>query len=742
MLTKYILTIGSTEHDIPDECLKNWDEIAFSLKRTDYSGVMRSYSTSFVFVGEIKDLLWNLYLDDGFNASASIAVYTITNKWEWVKQYEAPLDFSTIEIEHEQLSINALDNTLGSLLKSKKSQKYEYEVKDFTTVDVNMQRIALRNNGRFIFHNIDNPGGSVTSIYDEKTSSVISSEYISLVNEVSPGDASQDLPANSFFATVNKSGLSAVVRVKGYVRCWFCPYKKDNSISIASQAVVPVTYLNVWKLIDSGGTNVRTKAGTLTCDDIRRKQIHGNIVDVLVSSTNTSAPFTPYNTLASLKAAAATRWGQMGPEYNGAFGVVGDRDNPNHSEYWQQNTVYEYRNGQWIDRGTPENYYQDRDIGDSISGYNGYLSVSVPSGNDGMVLQLEVDEYVNGNEVASGRFYAYSGYTTGCTMTVDWDDPIRETVICRGITPLELLQKLVGSIAGDGITVSIDADSGGLLANTLIVPGEELRRIGEAKIYTTFGNFADWMEAVFGYTFRIVGDNELQFVHRSEVFEDTVVKTIENFRELSYEVVDDLIYTEVDAGYSKKEYGEIDGRYETNFTNVYSTGYSMTDHKMQLISKYRSDRYGVEFTIRKGESDTKDDKSDEDVFFIKYTTITNINNYQPTGQSSFSPSVCVNNNKEYISAFGNGAAITLSMTSSDGANALQNITIPAGSNLFTAGEIDFSTDDMVLPSDLNALIQLDYQGYRYKGFIKSAECRFGRLNGVDYKLIVKEITEL
>ena len=83
MLTKYILTIGSTEYEIPDECLKNWDEIAFSLKRTDYSGVMRSFSTEFVFVGEIKDILWQAYLADGFKASANVAVYTITDRHEW-----------------------------------------------------------------------------------------------------------------------------------------------------------------------------------------------------------------------------------------------------------------------------------------------------------------------------------------------------------------------------------------------------------------------------------------------------------------------------------------------------------------------------------------------------------------------------------------------------------------------------------------------------------------------------------
>ena len=61
-------------HEVPEECLKNWDEISFSFARTDYSGVMRSYSTEFVFVGEIRDLLWAEYLVRDFRASASITV--------------------------------------------------------------------------------------------------------------------------------------------------------------------------------------------------------------------------------------------------------------------------------------------------------------------------------------------------------------------------------------------------------------------------------------------------------------------------------------------------------------------------------------------------------------------------------------------------------------------------------------------------------------------------------------------
>ncbi len=727
MLTKYILTIGSTEHEIPDECLKNWDEIAFSLKRTDYSGVMRSFSTEFVFVGDIKDLLWDLYLTDGFLASASVAVYTITNTHEWEKQYEADLDFSTIAIEDGAMSINALDSALASKLKSKKSQKYEYDVSDFSVTRLNMNRILMRNNGLYSFMHTDNPTGDVTTLLNESGSTIISKEYVELSSEVRGSDAVPDeLPAQEFFAKVVKSGINVALQMKGYVRCYFCPYTKDSSIQLLTHPDVDVSYLRVKTIEEAqGGGNQRTIVGTLISDDIQSKNIHGSNMNILVNTIKENV----FSSLNDLKSAAEARWGSnMGSEFNGVFGVVGPRDNPCYSEYWQQNEIYEFQNGRWVYRGHAESYYQDRDIRSfGTGGWFGSVTVNVPSGHDNTYIGL----------VLEGKMFFQYG-----SLTVDWNDPIKETVSCRGISPQELAQKLVDSIAGEGFSVSIAEDNAGLLSKTLIVPGEELRRISNAKIYTTFGNFADWMEAVFGYTYRTVG-NELQFVHRSAVFVDEVAKTIENFRDFKFEIVDDLIYSQVEAGYSKKEYGEIDGRLETNFTNYYTTGYELTDKKCSLISKYRADSYGVEFTIRKGESDTKDDKADEDVFFVRFVEASGgVNNYLPAGMSYYAPSVCANNNQAFIAVPGNGKAVTLTMTSSDGNNGLTDITIPAGTALFTAAELEFTTEDMELPSDLNALVQIDHNGYRYTGYIKEAEARFGRLNGVDYKLIVKEITEL
>ena len=698
MLTKYTITIGATEYGVPDECLANWDEISFSLKRTDYSGVMRSYSTQFVFVGTIRDLLWEHYLANGFNATASVAVHTITNTHEWEKQFEAPLDFSSLENEQGELTINAIDNTLAALLKSKKSQKYQFPVSEFSLTNVQMGRIAFANSQKYKLPRASNPSGNVDVRKDDATSLVISTSYIEPADESTGYDGTS---INRFFAKVN-TAPSPLIRIafEGYVNC---------SLNTVRNNAVATLQLGYW--VDDSNPHFQLWANL--CDnDITKELRYGSVRNKWIGKSTHAN----YATLDALKAAAAARTDIVGL-YPGYFGIVGSNAYPNAS-YWTDNMVYEYNGSTWVQVTAPANY-------------NKYVLVSAPATmnalgtNEYPMLQLN-----NSMQITNG------------TLTMTWTDPAQSTLILGCINPSELLQRIVDSIS-PGSTAAIAEDEAGLLAKTYISPAEVLRNIPDPKVFTTFGNFADWMEAVFGYTYRVVG-NEVQFVHRSEVFDTSSVKVIERFRDVKYSVDDGIIYSEVNAGYGKKEYGEINGRLETNFTNYYSTGYSATDRKLSLVSKYRADSYGIEFTIRKGEkeNETKDDKNDEDVFFLCAEMDSGLIKYDASKNAAYAPDVCVENNAGLIAAMGNGKAVTLTMTSSDGNNELEDIAIAAGTALFSAGELEFTTDDMNEPVVLDGLVQLDYDGFRYTGFIGEVKARFGRENGFEYRLIVKDITAL
>lgn len=698
MLTKYVLTLGSTDYDVPDEDLKNWDDIAFTLKRSDYSGVMRSFSTEFVFAGGTKDRLWAAYLSSGFRTTAKIAVYTINDRHGYEKQYEAALDFSTLETDEGTLTINAMDNSLAALIKAKKSQKYEFAVSSFSTSNVSMERLEIKNRALYEFISETNPAGIVSVSMNSSASQILSTEYFELTDEVRGGQE------NSFFATCKKRGARMVLE---FSITAVCPFGSRESYVNTGSFTTPGSLQVYTNTPGDGGGNIRTVIATPFDNDLRHRLIRGSVVNMQIGGDTAI-----YGSVQQLAAAASS-----GYHPEGSFGVVGSQTNPSSEQYWTNCTVYELVGGSWVAKGTPSSYYQER-----------AMSAVVYVNADQILLQTQV-----ALQVAGGDFMLMAG--TG-TMTVSWSDPAHEAVTCRAIRPVALLSRLVNAIS-PGTTVTIEADSGGLLADTWIVPGEELRKIYDAKIYTSFKDFADWMETVFGYTYSIDG-NILSFVHRSSVFTAEVSKDLPSVADVKFSVVDDLIYSQVEAGYSKKDYGEIDGRLEKNFTNYYATEYSLTDKKLSLISKYRSDAYGIEFTMRKSESDTKDDKADEDVFFISALASGNTLAYTVGNNDLYAPDVCVVNNGAFLAAFGNGAPVRLNMTSSDGNNPLENIDL-AGS-LFTCGELQFTTEDPEPPADVNAMVRLSFGGYEYSGFIKEAKARFGRVSGMEYTIIIKSIT--
>lgn len=698
MRTKYHIIIDGESHEVPKTDVKNWDEIKYTLERKDFSGVMRYISTEFAFAGETFALLRDLYLNDGFLAVAEVAVSTKNNDWTYTEQFRIPLDFSSLKIENGILTINAIDNTLAGLLKSKKGQKYEFPVDEFMSTNIEVGRIAFGNYASFRFPVESNTAGDIDVRKDDANSIVISTSYVEPADESTGYDGT---PVNRFFAKIN-TAPSPLIRIDftGYI---LRRLLRDSSSASELQ-------LGYW--VDD--SNPRFQLWSKFCDnDISKELRYGSVRNKWIGKSTHAN----YRTLDALKAAAAARTDIIGL-YPGYFGVVGTNEYPNES-YWTGNTVYVYYGGStWHPVGSPDSF-------STVDFVTASASMSGLGTNNYPMLHL-----TGPMRIMSAR------------MKMSWTDPANATVTVGGITPAELLQRIVESIS-PGSTSSIAEDDAGLLAKTFIFPAESLRKMGDAKVYSTFQQFADWMGAVFGYTYRVTG-NEVRFLPRSEVFADSDVKVIDEAKSVKYEVDTNLIYSEVDAGYSKKEYGEINGRLETNFTNYYATGYNANDRKLSLISKYRADTYGIEFTLRKGEKEdsTKDDKSDEDVFFAFATEHDGTLKYAVGDNAAYAPAVCVANNAGYIAAMGNGAAVVLTMTSSDGNNALADITIPSGTALFTAGRLSFVTDDMIDPVSLDGLIEVERDGYRFRGFISKAEARFGRQNGMEYELIIKDITKL
>lgn len=126
------LLVGGLSYDVTDN-IKNWDDIVVSFKRNDYDGVARTFTDKFEFVKGARVVLLNEYQTNYLKSSANIVVSTRNNSWTWTERFRCALNFSTLSDDGFTLTLNAIDDSVASIIKAKKSTQYEYpvnEVKD------------------------------------------------------------------------------------------------------------------------------------------------------------------------------------------------------------------------------------------------------------------------------------------------------------------------------------------------------------------------------------------------------------------------------------------------------------------------------------------------------------------------------------------------------------------------------------------------------------------------------------
>lgn len=141
--------MGGYSYDVTD-CLVNWEDVELAYKRGEYDGVVRSFSTKFEFAGGAYSLLLGEYRTNYLQASASVAFYTRTNSWEWQERFRCALDFSTFAYGGTTCEVNAVDDSLSSLIKAKRGTEYEYSVDKIKDgKPLRYDRIAMTSKGEW-----------------------------------------------------------------------------------------------------------------------------------------------------------------------------------------------------------------------------------------------------------------------------------------------------------------------------------------------------------------------------------------------------------------------------------------------------------------------------------------------------------------------------------------------------------------------------------------------------------------
>ena len=168
-MIKALLLLGGKKYELTDRNLKNWDEIEQSMKRKNFGGVYRTFTNKYEFVNDAYFLLQKEWEDNYLNSSAVIVIGVLNNSWTYNQKIHVALDFSTFQMEGSVISLNAVDNSLESIINAKKSQVYDIPVNEIKYFfPLYFERMELKNSVDFIL-------ASGNTIQD-------GGEYIDIVN--------------------------------------------------------------------------------------------------------------------------------------------------------------------------------------------------------------------------------------------------------------------------------------------------------------------------------------------------------------------------------------------------------------------------------------------------------------------------------------------------------------------------------------------------------------------------------
>lgn len=671
------LLINGLKYRVTDD-LENWDEVKASFKRNDYDGVIRTFSNKFSFAGDARRLLLKQYDEDYLNASASIIISTRNNSWLYNERFSCTLNFSTLQDNGRILQINAVDDSVASMIKAKRGTQYEYPVEE-----------------------VKSP---IPLVYDGLELSE-SAKWLS-TGDIYNGEIG-DLLDNDKYVYANFSSNWQPMQL----------YTEATDINIGNATeILDQSYMAFQDQYLDGDGNV--------ADGYKDE----NTIVTALKSVKLSVDinfnfFIRYQSLAWGSAhGVALRLAKIGTDNKTTTVII--------EHFWT----------------TPEETLQEKE-------YSEHFDVPLDKGEK-LVLMCKLECTL----IGGGSARVYYPMSSDSRVTVSWKNRINP-VEMDVIKPDTLLNRLLKSINGekDGLTGVIEGTGDRRLDNCMLLAAESARKIPGAKIYTSFTKFASWMSYVFGYAYDISG-NTITFRHRGKYFSDDVVKRIDDLSDYEMKVNSALVYSRIRIGFDKQDYDTANGKDEFRFTNEYTTGVTMTDNSLEMISPYRADAYGIEFLADKIGEDTTDNESDTDLFMVGVKSDSSglkyiLNRDYLMGgvlspdtmfNAMFSPSSMVLANEAYI-----GSSVEmLTFASSDGNSDVgidgmgESRDIILSKRMFTVAEVEFETSDVELPEDLTGIVEFEHQGKVIQGYYQQADYNFTKSQSSKVTLIVKNSNSL
>lgn len=152
--------------------------------------------------------------------------------------------------------------------------------------------------------------------------------------------------------------------------------------------------------------------------------------------------------------------------------------------------------------------------------------------------------------------------------------------------------------------------------------GDALRNLPGAVIKTSL---SDFFKAIYGLPRDNAGggaslaiENDTLIIERLDfVFKNTLTIDLGEVLKPKISEAEDLVVNLIKVGQTPNDYTDVNGRYETNQSQEWSTPDTRILREMDLLSPYRKDPLGIELTrINFEKKTTTDSKSDNDNFLL------------------------------------------------------------------------------------------------------------------------------
>ena len=189
----------------------------------------------------------------------------------------------------------------------------------------------------------------------------------------------------------------------------------------------------------------------------------------------------------------------------------------------------------------------------------------------------------------------------------------------QAVKPFNAFQRVLQAITGKPEPLFSTELKTGLFSTVLLANGRMIRGIENTSIsfslkdlFTSFNSFG-----CLGMGFEsIEGQKQVIIEGRSYFFNQTVIATIDQLNDLEYEIADELMYNQINVGYSKTAKSESEnGLSDFNRKINYTSPAKQFTKKIDIISTYSASGTDIESLRVKGFTDDSDDR-DDNIFLV------------------------------------------------------------------------------------------------------------------------------